>query len=561
MTQSPLTDHSTTASPAWAIHPASTPIAVPTGEAGPVVSAPAGSLRGVWRQVALPPGATAVHDRSAAFYNIPYAQAPVGPRRFMAPVRAERWQGVREAALPGPTPQRRPFGVTTAIPEPSVSGEEVLNLNVFTPDPSSQARLPVLVWIHGGGFFAGSHNSPYYDGAAFNRDGVVTVSLSYRLGMDGFGWVPDSDAPVNRGILDQVMALEWVRENIAAFGGDPGRVTIAGQSAGGASVLALLTAPGARGLFSAAICQSGGTTAATLADARAVATRGAEIAGVPATLAGWRSLSEEEVLDVAATLGTEFPLFDINLGPEGLAPFLRLPRTMSRTFMPVVDGEVLPQATFEAVRAGAGRQVPLLIGGVTHEMTLIGHALAEPLARLCGGAEQVSVDRLLAEAGLEPAEVEAFHAAYPELAGRPDADLVGTGQVISDYLFRLPALEVVRLRAADRGAAGRTWLYDFAWGSTLPGPGAGLAGHCQEIPFVFDCLDHPHADGVQGPQRPQALATVAHVDWVRFLRDGDPGWQPWARSHTGRTYGGPKAPEGASDGEVFSWDFHLLQRG
>ena len=144
----------------------------------------------------------------------------------------------------------------TAIPEPSFPGDATLNLNVFTPAPGDRdAGLPVLVWIHGGGFKAGSPSSPWYDGAAFNRDGVVTVSISYRLGFDGFGWIPD--APHNRGLLDQIEALRWVQNNIASFGGDPDRVTVAGQSAGGGSVWALLISPPAAGLFQAAISHSG----------------------------------------------------------------------------------------------------------------------------------------------------------------------------------------------------------------------------------------------------------------------------------------------------------------
>ena len=186
--------------------------------------------------------------RSAAFLGIPLRK-----RRSVSIGSAARcpragWDGVRDATTFGPTPQRRPFAEVTAIPEPSFPGDATLNVNVFTPVPGqADANRPVLVWIHGGGFKAGSPSSPWYDGIAFNRDGVVTVSVSYRLGFDGFGWIPD--APHNRGLLDQIEALRWVRRNIAAFGGDPDRVTIAGQSAGGGSVWALLVSPPAAGLF------------------------------------------------------------------------------------------------------------------------------------------------------------------------------------------------------------------------------------------------------------------------------------------------------------------------
>ena len=194
----------------------------------PVVEGRQGAIRGFCRDTGST--ADAGYPRSAAFLGIPFAEAPVGERRFAAPVPAAGWDGVREATGFGPTAQRRPFAEVTAIPEPSFPGDSTLNVNVFTPAPGEQdARLPVLVWIHGGGFKAGSPSSPWYDGLAFNRDGVVTVSISYRLGFDGFGWIPD--APHNRGLLDQIEALRWIRDNIAAFGGDPDRLTIAGQSA------------------------------------------------------------------------------------------------------------------------------------------------------------------------------------------------------------------------------------------------------------------------------------------------------------------------------------------
>ena len=170
-------------------------------------------------------------DGSLRFLGIPYAQPPVGDLRFAAPVPPEPWSEPLDATAYGPTAQRRPFAEITTIPEPSVPGAAVLNLNVFTPDTDPAAALPVLVWIHGGGYVAGSAASPWYDGAAFNRDGVVLVSVGYRLGIEGFLHL--EGAPDNRGVRDWIAALEWVRDNIAVFGGDPAKVTVAGQSAGG----------------------------------------------------------------------------------------------------------------------------------------------------------------------------------------------------------------------------------------------------------------------------------------------------------------------------------------
>ena len=185
---------------------------------------------------------------SVAFLGIPYAEAPVGALRFAAPIPRKRWTGIRNATAYGPTSQRRPFDALEMIPEPSIPGDDVLGLNVFTPAPNlPSAKLPVLVWIHGGGYVGGSPASPWYNGKSFNARGIVTVSIGYRLGFDGFAYIEDAPAPANRGLLDQILALHWVRENIAQFGGDPNRVTIAGQSAGGGSVLCLMASPRARG--------------------------------------------------------------------------------------------------------------------------------------------------------------------------------------------------------------------------------------------------------------------------------------------------------------------------
>src|SRR5215475_3524604 len=188
------------------------------------------------------------------FLGIPYARSPVTAGRFAAPVPHDRWDGTRDALTYGATSPQPDRGVTL-IPEPIVTGDNELNLNVFTADLGA-AGLPVLVWIHGGGFFGGGNASPWYHGGPFARDGVVLVSINYRLGAEGFLEVPG--APANRAVRDWVRALEWVRENIAAFGGDPDRVTIAGQSAGGGACAALLGVPAARGLFRGAACLSGG---------------------------------------------------------------------------------------------------------------------------------------------------------------------------------------------------------------------------------------------------------------------------------------------------------------
>src|SRR5829696_8437568 len=196
-------------------------------------------------------------DGVHAYLGIPYAAPPFGPRRFGAPQPPQPWDDVRDATAYGPTVPKPPYvpPYDLLLPEPVIPGEDCLNLNVWTPDPGG-AGLPVFVWVHGGAFVNGSGAVPVYDGAAFARDGVVCVTVNYRLGVEGFLHFAD-DGPANRGLLDQLAALRWVQDNIAAFGGDPARVTVGGESAGAMSIGCLLAMSSARGLFARAILQSG----------------------------------------------------------------------------------------------------------------------------------------------------------------------------------------------------------------------------------------------------------------------------------------------------------------
>ncbi|WP_433654489.1 carboxylesterase family protein [Nocardia sp. CA-128927] len=455
-------------------------------------------------------------DTGIAFLGVPFARPPVGELRFAAPAPPAPWTETLECTAYGPTAQRRSMGEVTTIPEPSIPGDAVLNLNVFTPDPSARG-LPVLVWIHGGGFIAGSPASPWYDGAAFNRDGVVVVSVGYRLGIDGFLHL--DGAPDNRAVLDWIAALQWVRDNVASFGGDPGKVTVAGQSAGGGAVWALMATPAARGLFRAGISVSGAVTqpndrAAGLAVAELFTRR----TGVPATAAALRALPENTVLDMQDALQAPGPGSE-TVPMLGLAPF--------------ADGTLIPESTPTMLKNGAGGDIPLLLGFTRHEFNMA----ATMMAQNPGAASP------LAGAG-RGVDMNAYRAAYP---GAGEIELAG--HAISDTIIRGPSYQVAEARARLNQP---TWLYEFTWTSTAPGYN-GMAAHCLDLPFAFDLLRVPGVTEVEGAGPPQALADAMHAAWVGFVKDNAPGAN-WPRytldkrqtmiwSNQGRVESDPFAPQ------------------
>ena len=453
----------------------------------PVVRTAAGLVRGVQR------------DGSAAFLGIPFAQPPVGDLRFGAPVPVEPWEGVRDAVAYGPTPQRGETGMTL-IPEPSIPGESTLNVNVFTPD--RDGRLPVLVWIHGGGFVSGSTASPWYDGASFARDGVVLVAVSYRLGFDGFGDI--EGAPTNRGVRDWLAALEWVQANIAAFGGDPGRVTIAGQSAGGGAVLTLLGMPAAQHLFHAVWSLSGAIADVPRAAARARAERLAALAGVSADRAGFASVDEETLLalqEKAAQTPSKNPLAVVRELLAGLA------------WGPMVDGDLIPRSTLDSLRAGTGADKPLLLGATDDEFTMVTAPAASKLRFVPAG---IAFGLL----GI-PARVRRPYLRADSGSGREGTAAL-LGGYLTDHVFRSLVARVAAARAASDAAP--TWTYRFSWRS----PTIGWACHCLDVPFWFDCLDADRISAIAGDAPPQPLADTMHADGAAFVRDHAVSWEQWS---------------------------------
>lgn len=419
------------------------------------------------------------------FRGIPYAEAPVGPRRLAAPVRRAVFDKPFRALEWGATPQKVPLFDDTFIPEPSVPGDDILNLNVFSPrNAIPNGRLPVLFWIHGGGYRAGSAIGEWFHGEALNRRGVVLVSVSYRLGVDGFGWV-DGTAN-NRGLRDLIMALEWVKDHISAFGGDPDRVTLAGQSAGGGAVLALTASPLAVNLFSQAWSMSGILHCFTIDGARSFAHDLASTLGVEPTVEGFSAFTDGQLQQA---LADQSPI-----GGDSLAVG---PADRAMSVSPVVGDEVLPEAVSRGMRLSS--QKPLVVGATADEFVAPGGA----------ALPRIRFRELVSTWELDDSIIDSY------IDGLEEHDRT-TGRLCTDVLFRSAVAAVVEVRSSSPSS---TWVYDFRWvPRTL-----GVAGHCADVPFFFDTVDSPYSQRKLG-ESPGELAPAMHREFVEFLRSGDPGW-------------------------------------
>ncbi|MGW7489325.1 carboxylesterase/lipase family protein [Streptomyces sp. NPDC054786] len=504
---------------------------------GPVVRTTGGRVRGLHQ------------DGVQVFHGIPYAAAPVGAARFAAPGAAPTWHGVRDATRPGPTapaPVRQGFGGMDLSPvtgPPPIPGGAYLSVTVTTPDPGA-GGLPVLVFVHGGGFLSGTGQAALYDGGPFARNGVVLVTLNYRLGIPG--WLTLPGAPENRGLLDVIAALRWVADNAAAFGGDPHRVTVAGQSAGAMIVAALLTAPPATGLFRRAISQSGnGLCAVPTGHSLAITYQMCATLGLPPRAEAFHGVDDARLAAALQELPPTGPALSGHLDPSlGNSPL-----------KPVIDGVLLEQQPALALRT-AGQDGT---GPVTARELLIGtNADEAALYTVPGGAVSSMTTRTLAAtAARRSARPEALLAHYRTRL--PDA---GPGELATRLMTDLYLAGSRALADAHSTLPGtRTFAYHFTWRSTAFDGRLG-ACHCVELPFVFDRTDLPALHGkhnLLGPDLPDRgvadLASRTHAAWVAFATHGDPGWQPYDTGqqatmhidHTWRLHHG--TPTSATTGE------------
>jgi para-nitrobenzyl esterase len=480
-----------------------------------VVTVAGGRVRGVWR------------EDLWSFSGIPYARPPEGPLRWRPPQPPLAWDGVRDAATFGPiAPQPVAAAGITSPSDPGaddVQCEDCLTLNVWTPelpaDPTTapgQGR-PVMVWIHGGGFTSGSGSVFLYRGGHLVRNGdVVVVTINYRLGALGFLGHRDlagADGSLgNWGLQDQVAALRWVRDHIAKFGGDPGRVTVFGESAGGFSVAALMAAPSAAGLFRRAIVQSGGMHLHSPAQADRSGDRLADLLGVAScTRQSLESIPAPDLVAATEELGKRRP-------DPGMLP---LP------FLPVADGSFVPADPRGALERGAASSIDLLIGTNRDELSLFGLGRPELMA-----IDEPGLARWAANAAPDVPRDELIAGYRDERASRgetldPHAVMVAAG---SDAIFRWPSLQ---LAAAQRAQGAGAFVYLFDWESPAFGGVLG-ACHALELPFVFGVV---HVPAVQlftgsGPAA-ETLSTQMQDAWLAFARTGNPShsglgtWTAW----------------------------------
>ncbi|MEU9861476.1 carboxylesterase family protein [Streptomyces sp. NPDC047971] len=438
----------------------------------------------------------------SVFRGIPFAEPPVGALRFAAPQPVRGWSGVRDAVSFGPPPpQAGHFGMDALSRE--TPGDEWLTVNVWSPGEIPGTGLPVMVWIQGGAYVFGTSGLPEYDGARLARDGdVVVVTFNYRVGMEGFGQI--EGAPPNRGLLDQVAALAWVRDNIEAFGGDPGRVTLFGQSAGGGSIAALLAMDRAAGLFRRAIAQSvQGTFFSPDLAADIGAACAAEL-GLGPTVAELSGVPPHELSAAADAVGA---------GMERRAGRWGRPAHRAIPFSPVVDGDILPATPWQALSAGACRDVDLLVGHTRDE-----HRLFTAITGLLGEVSEDQAESALRFLAPEPDGARRYRDAHPAAGPETLFELVH-----SDWLFRMPTLQLAEARVAD---GGRVHVYELTWAA--PGMGGALgACHGLDVPLVFGTLDRGRPAVLIGePPSPEAEALSARMRsaWTSFAAHGDPGW-------------------------------------
>nr|WP_137994888.1 carboxylesterase family protein [Streptomyces vilmorinianum] len=436
--------------------------------------------------------------------GIPYAAPPFGARRFQAPAAAAAWDGVRDCTRFGPVaPQSAELpGAPVWRPDQ----EDVLSLNIWSPT-DAQGPLPVLFLIHGGAYTFGSSAQPDYDGTALARAGLTVVTCNYRLGFEGFGHVPGF--PDNRGLLDQIAALEWVRDNIAAFGGDPDNVTVAGQSAGGGSIACLMSMARADGLFRRAVAHSVPDATFPPRLAAQLTREVADAAGVAPTAQGLLSASPQALVEASDRVVARY-------AADPSSGFLHYDTVL---YGPVLDGEVLTRDPLDALADGAGRQVDLLVCHTTEEYWLMREVGSMPAV-----TTEEGIRRFAEDYGLPPRLVEEYRVLMPQA---PVLDVFLA--IAGDGLFTAHTVHLAEAHARAGDGGGRTYLSRFDRRRTRPDGSRVRAWHAADVPFALGTLEATGVDFLTGGPADaddHALSGRVVRAWAAFAATGDPGWAP-----------------------------------
>ena len=439
----------------------------------------------------------------ATFQGVPYAEAPIDEKRWQPAVTLQKFESTIDATKFGAACMQRPRSGHFADPRPV--SEDCLTLNIWTSNDTKKAK-PVIVWIHGGAFVIGSSKFPYYDGEAFARSGIVFVSINYRLGRFGYFAHPalrKETKITNFAYTDQVAALQWIKDNIAAFGGDPNNVTISGESAGGVSVTHLLSMPGAQGLFHKAIVQSG---SGHRIEPRAWKKR------------GLRPPYDEKGMEWSESNGLE--RFEADLAKMRELPASKVlgDKALSRGIGPSIDGITLHQDVARSFELGKQAAVPLLIGATSFEGSLATNLGTKP--------EQIL--KLLGR------RVEELRAEYAEIGFELDNKELAY-QAYGDATFVAPARYLARLMAKKSVAV---WLYHFDVVPEAQREKSRGAPHGGEIPYVFKTASRlSRMSAAIGPSDAK-IANIMHNAWVAFAKSGDPNhstlsiWKPVTEDST-----------------------------
>lgn len=453
---------------------------------GPVVRTTKGSVRGL------------VMDDVHVFRGVPCGMPPYqGKYRLALPEYVQPWNGIIDTVKFGDIP------LQPGNKNKPVGGGDCLRLNIWTPAPG-KTKCPVMVYIPGGGSMRCDNNDVRFDGTAFARDGIVLVTINYRVNVDGF--LKIKGVPSNLALRDMIFALRWVQDNIAAFGGDPDKVTIFGQSAGATHITSLISSDKTKGLFRRAILQSPSAIAQyNEAQASLAASELLAFYGIEDSRDAVAALSPEKLMTFSAFAAAK------GKDPE----WGRMLQGNVSVFKPYYDGDILMKRPVDAIAEGAAKGLDIMVGSAEQEWRFY----TVP----SGAIDKIGEDALknfVYTTGFPADIVERYRK-----AGRGDTDGDLFSALQSDLIFRMPANKVLESQSK---AGGKAWAYSFAWKSPCYGGKLGAA-HTVDLPFVFKTLhkDSPRVKNTLGDNPPDSLAEAMHSAWVRFASTGNPGWTPF----------------------------------